>query len=91
MVFSAPKTASSKLDLEVVAQVLAAAARGVRPRRAPPKKSPKMSPKMSSKPLPEKSKPPKPPALLERGVAEAIVLGAALRVAEDLVGLARLP
>ena len=73
-------------DLHVVAQVGAALAAG-RGGRAPPP-MPKMSSKISEKAEPKSA--PKPcaaAALLEGGVAEAVIGGALVAVLEDLVGL----
>ena len=51
--------------------------------------SPKMVEKMSEKPLkPASPNGSPPPAILERGLAEAVVGGALLRVLEDVIGLA---
>ena len=79
-------------DLEIVAQVRAAQPRLLPPprRAAPPMKSPKMSSKMSdieevnSGPKPLAG--PRPAAVLEGGMAEAVVGGALLRVLQRVVG-----
>ena len=85
-----PWKASSRRDLEVVAQVGAALApaappRPPRPPRSSPKKFSKMSDMKSEKSLP---KPGPPAAAIGEGrMAEAVVGRALLAVREDLIGL----
>ena len=75
-------------DLHVVAQIGAALAAAGCAARAPP--MPKMPSKISEKAEPKSApKPCAPPrhALLERGMAEAVIGGALVAVLEDVIGL----